>query len=146
MREVPLPEVDAAVPPDGLSIGQAAAALGLPMETLRYYDRAGLMLDPTPRTPSGQRRYHQPDLDWVGGLVMLRETGMSIADIRGIAELSRRPGTEGDRIRFFEDHRQHVLEDLARTQRHLAAIEQKIATYRAIVEKGTTADADTTAR
>lgn len=146
MREVPLPEVLADVPPDGLSIGQASAALGLPMETLRYYDRAGLMLDPTPRTASGQRRYHRPDLDWVGGLVMLRETGMSIAGIRRIAELSRRPGTEVERLRFFEEHRQRVLDDLARTQRHLAAIERKITTYRAITEEGTPADADTTAR
>lgn len=145
MRELPLPEVVADVPPDGLSIGQAAAALGLPMETLRYYDRAGLMLDPTPRTPSGQRRYRQADLDWVGGLVMLRETGMSIADIRTVAEISRRPGTEAERLRVFESHRQRVLADLARTQRHLAAIERKIATYRAIVEEGTPADAGTTA-
>ena len=49
-------------------------------------------------------------------------------------------------VRQLRIREQHVLEDLARTQRHLAAIEQKIATYRAIVEKGTPANADTTAR
>lgn len=143
MRDLPLPQIDAEMSSDGLTIGQAAAALGLPMETLRYYDRAGLMLDPTPRNASGQRRYRQADLDWVGGLIMLRATGMTIADIRKIAEISRQPGTEAARLAVFEEHRQRVLADLARTRRHLAAIEQKIATYRAIVQERTSDDATT---
>lgn len=142
MSELPLPDVQADVPAEGLTIGQAASVLGLPMETLRYYDRAGLMLDPTPRNVAGQRRYQRSDLGWIGGLVMLRETGMSIADIRGVAEISRRSGTEAERLAVFEEHRRRVLEDLARTQLHLAAIDRKIAAYRAIVQKGTPADAD----
>lgn len=141
MHDIPLPSVPAEIPPEGLSISQAAAALGLHSETLRYYDRAGLMLDPTPRSGTGQRRYHRNDLDWVGGLVMLRETGMSISDIREVAEISRRPGTESQRLAVFEEHRRRVLDDLARTRRHLAAIDEKIAHYRAITRKGTQDDA-----
>lgn len=146
MLALPLPNIPGNVPADGLTIGQAAAALGLPTETLRYYDRAGLMLDPTPRNAAGQRRYQQSDLDWVGGLVMLRETGMAISDIRAVAAISRQPGTEAERLAVFEEHRRRVLDELARTQRHLAAINRKIASYRAIVQEGSTTDADTTAR
>jgi DNA-binding transcriptional MerR regulator len=65
---------------------------------------------------------------------MLRETGMSIADIRVIAELSRTPGTEAERLVLFRAHRERVLEEIARTQRHLAAIDTKIAAYEAAVE------------
>jgi DNA-binding transcriptional MerR regulator len=136
VRSIPLPAIPADVSPEGLTIGQAAEALGLPTETLRYYDRAGLMLDPTPRDAAGKRRYQQADLDWLGGLVMLRETGMSIADIRRVAEISRSPGTEAERLAVFERHRARVLDDLDRMQRHLAAIDRKIATYRAIVNEG----------
>lgn len=134
MSDIRLPDVGAAVPDGGLSIGDTATALGLPVETLRYYDRAGLLLDPTPRDAGGRRRYGSADLAWIAGLVMLRETGMSIADIRVIAELSRTPGTEAGRLVLFREHRERVLEKIAQTQRHLAAIDAKIAAYEAAVE------------
>lgn len=135
MSDIRLPDVDATVPDGGLSIGDTATALGLPVETLRYYDRAGLLLDPTPRDAGGRRRYGTADLAWIAGLVMLRETGMSIADIRVIAELSRTPGTEAERLVLFRAHRERVLERIAQTQRHLAAIDAKIAAYEAAVER-----------
>ena len=131
-----LPDVGADVPPEGLTIGQAAEVTGLGVEALRYYEREGLMLDPTRRDGSGRRRYDKRDLAWIAGLVMLRETGMSIADIRVIADLSRRSGTEAERLDFLERHRLIVVENLNKTQRHLAAIEIKIAAYRALADEG----------
>jgi DNA-binding transcriptional MerR regulator len=131
-----LPDVDVDVPAGGLSIGAAAAETGLSVEALRYYEREGLLLDPTPRNPGGRRRYRARDLAWIAGLVMLRETGMSIADIRVMAELSRRPGTEAERLVQLERHRERVLEELARTRRHLTAIETKIAAYREVAAGG----------
>jgi len=126
-----LPEIPVEVPPEGLSIGQASAATGVSVEALRYYERAGLLLDATPRDPGGRRRYRMADLAWIAGLVMLRETGMSIADMTVIADLSRREGTEAERLDFFEKHRQHVVEQMERTKRHLLAIDKKIASYTA---------------
>lgn len=67
---------------------------------------------------------------------MLRETGMSIADIRVIADVSRRDGTEAERLALFEEHRLRVVEQLERTTRHLAAIDRKIAAYRQVVVEG----------
>ncbi len=67
---------------------------------------------------------------------MLRQTGMQISGIRHIAELSRRPGTERERLDVFVDHRRHVLAMLARTRLHLEAIEQKIAAYREVLAEG----------
>lgn len=124
-----LPDVEIAVPAEGLTIGQAAEATGVGIEALRYYEREGLMRVSTPRDGGGRRRYRREDLAWITGLVMLRETGMSIADIRVIADLSRREGTEAERLEFFVQHRRRVVEQLERTQRHLAAIDRKIAAY-----------------
>lgn len=135
MSEIPPPPVEIDVPAEGLPIGAAAAALGIPMETLRYYDRAGLMREETPRSTNGRRRYGRSDLEWVAGIIMLRETGMPIGGIREIARLSRTVGTESKRLTFFEEHRQRVLADLERTRRHLAAIDDKIATYRAAIDQ-----------
>ncbi|WP_369139949.1 MerR family transcriptional regulator [Modestobacter versicolor] len=135
MDDVPpllLPDVPVDVPPEGLPIGRAAEVTGLSVEALRYYEREGLLLDPTPRNAGGRRRYRARDLTWLAGLVMLRETSMPIADMKVIADLSRRPGTEAERLVELERHRARVLEQLARTRRHLAAIDDKIAAYREV--------------
>ena len=126
--ELPHPPVD--IDPEGLSIGEVSRLVGLSIEALRYYEREGLMLDPTPRNASGRRRYGSGDLSWIAGLLMLRETGMSISDMRQLAELSRREGTEAERLIVLEDHRDRVLDELARTRGHLAALEKKITAYR----------------
>lgn len=131
MTDIALPSVDVNVPIDGLTLGQAAAVMGITSETLRYYDRAGLLRTPTPRDSGGRRRFYREDLEWIAAVLMLRETGMPISGIRHVAELSRRPGTERERLDVFVEHRRHVRAMLARTRTHLEAIERKIAAYRA---------------
>ena len=132
MSELLLPEIPVEVPENGLSIGDASKATGVSIEALRYYEREGLLLEKAPRDTGGRRRYRMNDLAWIAGLVVLRETGMSIADMTVIADLSRREGTEAERLAFFEKHRDHVVEEMARTTRHLAAIDKKIAAYREV--------------
>ena len=125
-----LPDGQVRIPPEGLSISEAAAATGISVEALRYYEREELLLNATPRDVGGRRRYGRDEIGWLLGLVMLRETGMPIADMRVIAEVSRRPGTERERLALFEAHRLRVIADLERTRRYLAAIDTKIAAYR----------------
>lgn len=138
-----LPRLDVPVPEDGLSIGAVSQATGLTIDTLRYYEKTGLLLDPAPRDPGGRRRYGRDDVDWIAGLIMLRETGMSIADVRRMAELSRTAGTEAERLDVLEEHRIRVLADLERTQRHLRALEKKITAYRDILPRASTDTAST---
>jgi DNA-binding transcriptional MerR regulator len=141
MSDVPeslLPPVHVEIPPEGLTIGQVAEVTGVGIEALRYYEREGLMLEATPRDAGGRRRYGRHDVEWIAGLVMLRETGMPIAEIRVIADVSRRRGTERERLALFRQHRARVVEQLERTQRHLAAIDHKIAAYERAVRGETT--------
>jgi DNA-binding transcriptional MerR regulator len=133
MDEITLPPVDIAIPPEGLTIGEVARATGLSISTLRFYEREGLMLDPTPRDISGRRRYDEHDLAWIGGLLMLRATGMSVADMRALADLSREQGTESARLSILQSHRERVLAELERTRRHLEALDTKIDAYREVV-------------
>ncbi|MFF0286742.1 MerR family transcriptional regulator [Streptomyces sp. NPDC005262] len=133
MNEVILPDISAKVPSEGLPIGEAAALCGLSIDTLRYYEREGLTLQPAPRSASGRRRYGADDLAWLSGLVMLRETGMPIADIRRYAALVRRQGTDAERLQILEQHRREVIARMEQTRKHLAAIDRKIAAYRNVV-------------
>jgi DNA-binding transcriptional MerR regulator len=115
---------------DALSISDAAEATGLTAHTLRYYERAGLMLDRVERAPSSHRRYTDADIQWVTLLTRLRATGMPIRRIRDYADLVRDgAGNEAERLALLQAHRQAVLDQLDTMQRNLAAIEHKIAIY-----------------
>lgn len=116
---------------DALSISDAAQLTGLSAHTLRYYERAGLMLDPVERAPSTHRRYSEAEIRWVTLLTRLRATGMPIRRIREYAELVREgEGNEGERLALLEAHREAVLEQLDAMRRNLEAIDYKIEIYR----------------
>lgn len=70
-----------------VSIGSAAASLGVTTHTLRYYEQAGL-IRPVARSASGHRRYTPDDLDRLAFLHCLRSVEMPIRRIREYAELA----------------------------------------------------------
>ena len=114
----------------GRSIAEAAAETGLTADTLRYYERDGLMLRAVPRAPSGHRAYADSDIDWIHLITKLRSTGMPIRDVRRYAELVRAgQGNEEERLDLLRAHRQVVLARLAEVQDHLGAIDYKIGLY-----------------
>ena len=121
------------VPAEGLTISGAAELSGLSVDTLRYYEKEGLSLHRPERSASGQRRYTEDDVRWLGTLVMLRRTGMPIRDIRRFVDLYRIDGSEPQRLAILEAHREHVLEQLNEVQTHLAAINRKIDYYKEMV-------------
>jgi DNA-binding transcriptional MerR regulator len=127
-------------PQAGLSIAEAARRTGVSVHTLRYYERAGLVVTAVDRTAGGRRRYHQLDLDWIVICTRLRATGMPIRTIRRYAELvSAGPGNEQERLALLEAHRAEVTARLARTREHLKLIDHKIDVYRGRLAAG---DAD----
>jgi DNA-binding transcriptional MerR regulator len=114
----------------GLSIAEAAVETGLTPDTLRYYERDGLMLRAVPRAPSGHRLYAESDIGWIHLITKLRSTGMPIRDVRRYAELVRAgQGNEEERLDLLRAHRQVVLARLAEVQDHLGAIDHKIGVY-----------------
>ncbi len=115
----------------GLTVGEAAAKVGLTTYTLRWYEQEGL-LPAVPRDAAGRRRYRRSDLDRLDLLVRLRATGMPVSDMRRYATLARAgDATVGERARLFEAHRDRVLERIADLRRDLEIVDRKIAWYRA---------------
>jgi DNA-binding transcriptional MerR regulator len=128
------------VKPPGVSIAEAARRTGVSVHTLRYYERAGLVVTPVDRTASGQRRYQQRDLDWITVCTRLRATGMPIRTIRVYADLvSGGRGNEKDRLALLESHRTEVVARLAELQENLELLDHKIGVYRGRIAAG---DAD----
>ncbi|NUR59627.1 MAG: MerR family transcriptional regulator [Catenulispora sp.] len=133
-------EVNTAIPDAGLSIAEAAARTGLSVHTLRYYERAGLVVTTIDRTVTGRRRYHRLDLEWITVCTRLRATGMPISGIRRYAELvAAGQGNENERLALLEAHRADVRVQLAEIQTSLELIDHKIDVYRGRLEAG---DAD----
>ena len=141
MLEVkPQPAPTDSGPLTGLSIAEAARRTGVSVHTLRYYERAGLVVTTVDRTAGGRRRYHQLDLDWIVVCTRLRATGMPIRTIRRYAQLvAAGPGNEKDRLALLEGHRAEVLAKLAEVQESLELIDHKIDVYRGRLAAG---DAD----
>lgn len=124
----------------GITIAEAAQRTGLSVYTLRYYERAGLVITDVDRTQGGRRRYHQVDLDWILVCTKLRAAGMPIKTIRRYAELvAAGHGNEEERLALMEAHRADVTAKIAELQRNLTLIDHKIGVYRGRLAAG---DAD----
>lgn len=111
------------------SIAQASASSGLSIDTLRYYERIGL-IDPPLRDSAGRRAYSDEDLGWLHFLTRMRTTGMPLAMLREYAQLrAGGAATSGRRKRILVDHRNALLEHLAELRSCLDVITYKIENY-----------------
>jgi len=113
-----------------LSPSQAAEQSGFSLDTLRYYERIGL-LNGISRAPSGHRRFGDGDLEWLGVLRCLRDTGMPIARMRHYAELAREgESTLAERMRLLTEHDARVSERIAVLEAQRQHLQEKIDWYR----------------
>lgn len=125
------------VPPEGVTIAEAARRTGVSAHTLRYYERAGLVVSPPDRTAGGNRRYGYLDLKWIIVCTKLRATGMPIKGIRRYAELvAAGPGNEDERLELLEAHRAEVVAKLEEIQDSLKIIDHKIDVHRGSMAAG----------
>lgn len=97
-----------------MKISEAASASGCHLETIRYYERVGL-IPPPERTPSGYRDYSDHQVERLRFISRGRDLGFSLDDIRGLLKLSAQDG---------EDSCDEVA---ALARRHLADVRGRIA-------------------
>lgn len=105
------------------SIGEAARASGIAVETIRYYERAGVA-PPPPRSTSGRRVYGSEDIGRLAMIRRCRDLGFSLADIRILLALAAdHPAACTEVKALAEGH----LAEVRRKQRDLAALERGLA-------------------
>jgi MerR family copper efflux transcriptional regulator len=83
---------------NGLTIGEVAAQAKVHIETLRYYERRGLVARP-PRSVSNYRRYPQEAVQRVRFIKRAQELGFSLNDIKELLSLRAAPEAECGEIR-----------------------------------------------
>jgi DNA-binding transcriptional MerR regulator len=111
------------------TIKQVSEKISLAPHVLRYYEHEGL-LPSVGRSRSGIRRYSEHDLEWLGLICCLKNTGMSIKQIKNFVELSM----EGDktlkqRCELLREHKKTVEDQIQEIQKHLQKVTHKIEKF-----------------
>ena len=121
---------------DYLTISSVAKQTGLSPDTLRWYEREGV-LPPTQRTSSGQRVYDEKTIKLVTLVARLRRTGMPVAQTRKFLNLfAEGAASHGRRMALLEEHTQRVQNQIDQLQDDLGAIQAKIDHYAELIEQG----------
>src|ERR1700756_3234543 len=81
-----------------MRVGEVAERAGGNVETLRYYERRGLLPAPE-RTPSGHRRYDEETVRFLGAIKEAQAVGFTLAEIAEIMRVARRSGRPSDALR-----------------------------------------------
>ena len=113
-----------------MKIGEIARKTGLSIDTLRFYEKIGLIDRPV-RDGAGRRDYDADVLDWIAFLARLNATGMKQADRIRYAALRRQGDmTLAERRGMIETHRRAVAEQIDMLSGSLNLLDAKIETYR----------------
>jgi MerR family mercuric resistance operon transcriptional regulator len=97
----------------GLKIGKVARNAGLAIDTVRYYEREGLLQKPA-RTASGYRHYTTDAVARLRFIRQAKELGFSLAEIKDLLALRVTPGKSCADVK-------------ARAEAKIADVEQRIA-------------------
>jgi Hg(II)-responsive transcriptional regulator len=81
-----------------LTIGKLARQVGLGVETLRYYERRGLV-EPQRRTAAGYRLYRSDALRRLRFIRRAQALGFSLDEVAGLLSLSDRPGESAAEVK-----------------------------------------------
>jgi DNA-binding transcriptional MerR regulator len=119
------------------SPAQTVEMTGFSLDTLRYYERIGL-IEPVHRAAGGHRRFTQDDLEWLDWLRCLRCTGMPVAQMKRFADQVRAGAhTYAQRLALLEEHDRAVAAEMAVLAEQRSKLQAKIAYYRgALAEPG----------
>lgn len=117
------------------SIKQISEKTNLKAHVLRYYEKEGLLPCVT-RSKSGIRRYSEDDLEWIGLICCLKNTGMSIKQIKDFVELSTQGSkTLKQRCTLLIEHKKNVELQIVEMQKHLQKVTHKIEHFSAQYEE-----------
>ena len=111
-----------------LTIKEVSAQFGISQDTLRYYERVG-MIPAVPRTAAGRRDYQDEDLGWVELALCMRSAGLPVeAMIQYVKLCQQGDGTFAQRLQLLQDQRAVLVaqaKQIQATMDRLAAISKR---------------------
>ena len=118
-----------------MTIREVSQKYGLTADTLRYYERIGL-IPPVPRNKSGARDYGEESCQWVELMKCMRAAGVQIEALIEYGALCRQgEGTEEHRKEILMEQRALLLGRMEKMRQSLDRLDYKIANYDKILGK-----------
>lgn len=112
-----------------MMIAEVSKRYDISTDTLRYYERIGL-IPPVTRRSNGIRDYSEKDLAWVSLIKCLRTAGVEVeALIDYVALYQVGPQTAEERKQILIEQRERLIERMALMQQSLDKLDYKIENY-----------------
>lgn len=112
-----------------MTIAQVSKKYDLSADTLRYYERIGL-IPPVPRSKSGIRDYDEASCGWIELMKCMRSAGVQIeALIEYVALFHRGDATIGARKALLIEQRDQLVSRMVEMQKSLDRLNDKIDRY-----------------
>lgn len=103
--------------PQSITIGKLAHEGGVRIQTVRYYERRGLLADP-PRARSGYRLYNDDALRRLRFIKQAQLLGFSLSEIQELLSLKLRPG------KTCADIRRHARDKIADVESKITELQR----------------------
>lgn len=117
------------------SIGRVSEMFGLPVSTLRYYDKEGLF--PNMERVSGIRKFSDKELETLRVIECLKKSGLEIKDIKQFMEwCSQGSSTYSKRRELFERQKENIECRISRLEQALDMIKFKCWYYDTAIADG----------
>ncbi|MCO6543838.1 MAG: MerR family transcriptional regulator [Lactobacillus sp.] len=110
------------------TIGEFAQLVGLSTYTLRFYEQEGLIV---PKRDDANRRYYtEQDVSWLGFLLHLKGTGMTMSEMKEyVTWRAEGDQTIAQRKQLLEKVRQRANKQISDLQHNLEIVNHKIDWY-----------------
>lgn len=117
------------------SIGQVSEQFGLPISTLRYYDKEGLF--PQMKRENGIRRFSDRELESLRLIECLKKSGLEIRDIKQFMQwCAQGSATYAQRHELFVRQREQVLAEIEKLEKTLDMLNYKCWYYETALRDG----------
>ena len=113
------------------TIGQLASAAGVPITTVRYYERRGL-LEPEARSASRYRLYGEASLEQLRFIKAAQSAGFTLSDIESLLALRDDKRAPQQEVRGLIDER---LQGVAKQITDLKAVDKALREWRCRCEQ-----------
>ncbi|MGY3702966.1 hypothetical protein BW731_04320 [Vagococcus martis] len=109
------------------SIGELAELVGMTSHGLRFYEKEGLI---SPKRKGKNRVYSEEDRLWVEFLMHMKDTGMSLQDMKQYVVLRKQDNPSlKELMSILVTHRNKINEQILNYQQNLDLLDKKIAVY-----------------
>lgn len=119
-----------------MTIKEVSEKFGISQDTLRYYERVGL-IPPVTRTPSGIRDYQESDLGWVENAVCMRNAGVPIEALIEYVKLYQMGDTTFEaRRQLLQEQYDALQEQKEQIEATMKRLAYKVSRYEKAVQTG----------